>query len=60
MPVETAKGFGGLRAERHIRYQFTSPPNAAKEAGMDVLQSMSKAINRELARASKAINKVAR
>ena len=60
MSIETSNGSGGLRAERHIRYEFTSPPVVAKKAGMDVLQSMSKAINRELAKAAKAINKVAR
>ena len=54
-------GVGGLTAESHVRYEFSPPPvNSAKEAGDSVLDQMSKAINRELKKANKAINKVER
>lgn len=57
MPITTSEGAGGLRAAIHIRYSFTSPPVAAKNAGMEVLRSMSKAINREYAKATKALTR---
>lgn len=59
-PIRNGHGGGGMVAQQHIRYQFSPPPQSVGLAVSTVIERMSATIERELATAAEAINKVAR
>lgn len=58
-PIRNGSGGGGMVAQQHIRYQLSPPPQSVGVAISDVIERMSATIEKELATATEAINKVA-